>query len=98
MKTKSIFFEDWRDCLRSHYQYVVSVNDHITEPSLRQVLLEAGFTLAEIEEWHEQALQKPPEQIITSTIETGPRMDGFDFEPDPDDTYDDDTYLDDDSL
>lgn len=47
---KSIFYEDWRNCLRAHYMYVIATNDHITEPTLHSVLLRVGFSEDEIKE------------------------------------------------
>lgn len=42
------FYEEWRACLRSHYTFVLEVGDHVTEPSLRGVLFETGFTESEV--------------------------------------------------
>lgn len=53
----NIFFDEWRACLRSHYMHVVRIDDTVTEPSLRQVLFEAGFTESEITELYQAALQ-----------------------------------------
>lgn len=39
----SIFSEEWRDCLRAHYTYVVRMGDQGTEKTLRHVMVEAGF-------------------------------------------------------
>lgn len=47
---RSIFYEDWRECLKSHYTHVISHNDHVTEPTLHNVLLRVGFTEEEIKE------------------------------------------------
>lgn len=56
MARRSVFYEEWRDCLRAHYLYVVRNNDRITEPTLRVVLQDAGITQSEIESWHQEAL------------------------------------------
>ena len=45
---RSIFYEDWRDCLRSHYMYVIHHNDKVTEPTLHKVLQTVGFSEDEI--------------------------------------------------
>ena len=50
MPSTSIFAEEWRDCLRAHYTYVVKMNDRGTEKTLRGVMFEAGFTDAELKE------------------------------------------------
>ena len=50
MAAKSIFADEWRDCLRAHYTYVVRNNDKLTERTLRGVMFEAGFTEAELTE------------------------------------------------
>ncbi len=44
------FHEEWRDCLRAHFLYVIQSGDRVTEPSLGLVMLEAGFTEAELAE------------------------------------------------
>jgi hypothetical protein len=38
----SVFFDEWRACLRAHYIHVLRTGDAITEPTLRQVLLQTG--------------------------------------------------------
>ncbi len=52
---KGVFYEEWRACLRAHYMDVVRTGDSITEPTLRGVLLEAGFSESEINEMAIQA-------------------------------------------
>ena len=47
---RSIFYEDWRECLRAHYMHVVRTQDQITEPTLHGVLLRVGFSEDEIKE------------------------------------------------
>jgi hypothetical protein len=46
----SIFSEEWRDCLRAHYTYVVRMGDQGTERTLRGVMHEAGFGEGELRE------------------------------------------------
>jgi hypothetical protein len=47
----SIFADEWRECLRAHYTYVIRTDDRITERTLRGVMIhEAGFTEAELKE------------------------------------------------
>ncbi|MCC6802238.1 MAG: hypothetical protein IT319_05075 [Anaerolineae bacterium] len=46
----SIFAEEWRDCLRAHYTYVVRMGDQGTERTLRNVMFEAGFGEDEVKE------------------------------------------------
>ena len=53
----SIFVEEWRECLRSHYLHVVRTNDEVTEPTLRDVLIKAGVDHDMIEEWREQGIK-----------------------------------------
>ncbi len=50
MPGKSPFSDHWRDCLRSHYTYVIHQNDIRTERTLRGVLIEVGFREDEIAE------------------------------------------------
>lgn len=40
----SIFSDEWRECLVSHYTHVLRSDDHRTERSLRGVMLDVGFT------------------------------------------------------
>jgi hypothetical protein len=58
IQNQSIFFEEWRACLREHYLHVVRNNDAITEPTLRTVLLETGFTEDEINKLYEIGLEQ----------------------------------------
>ena len=44
----SVFSDEWRDCLRAHYSYVVRTDDKSTERTLRGVMIEAGFREDEI--------------------------------------------------
>lgn len=50
MKQRSVFADEWRECLRAHYMYVVHVGDISTEPTLISVMQEAGFTETELAE------------------------------------------------
>ena len=50
MPGPSPFTDDWRDCLRAHYQQVVRNQDHVTERTLVGVLHEVGFTESEMAE------------------------------------------------
>jgi hypothetical protein len=50
MSGPSPFAEDWRDCLRAHYQQVVRHQDHTTERTLVGVLQRLGFSDAELGE------------------------------------------------
>lgn len=57
-KKRSIFFEEWRDCLREHYHHVLMTYDTVTEPSLHTVLLDSGFSEADIQALRQQALDE----------------------------------------
>ncbi len=50
MPAQSIFADEWRECLRAHYSYVQRLDDKVTERTLRGVMLEVGFTEAELRE------------------------------------------------
>lgn len=50
MPGPSPFAEDWRDCLRVHYQHVIRNQDHTTEGSLTYVLHDIGFSDAQLAE------------------------------------------------
>ena len=54
---RSVFYDDWRICLREHYLHVVRSGDEITEPTLRAVLLNTGFTEDDIEELYGEGLR-----------------------------------------
>ena len=43
-----IFADDWRDCLREQYKYVIQQQDERTERTLTQVLHEVGFSEEEM--------------------------------------------------
>jgi hypothetical protein len=42
------FDQDWRDCLRAHYEFVIREGDVENERSLVTVLLQTGFTQNEV--------------------------------------------------
>jgi hypothetical protein len=46
----SVFGDDWRDCLREQYKYVVQQEDNITKQSLTDVLNSVGFSERELTE------------------------------------------------
>ena len=50
MSGPSPFAQDWRDCLRAHYQQVVRNEDHATERTLVGVLQKLGFEDTELGE------------------------------------------------
>lgn len=43
-----IFADDWRDCLREQYRYVIRQQDKRTEATLTEVLHEVGFSEDEL--------------------------------------------------
>ncbi|MCC6614022.1 MAG: hypothetical protein IT320_11140 [Anaerolineae bacterium] len=55
MKQRSIFAEEWRECLRAHYTHVVRIQDVSTERTLISVMQEAGFSDADLAELRLQA-------------------------------------------
>ncbi len=50
MKRESPFADEWRRCLREHYQYIIREQDRVTERSLLTVLHEVGFADSELAE------------------------------------------------
>lgn len=50
MPNDSIFADDWRDCLKSHYQTVIREQDGRTERTLRGVMFNVGFDEDELNE------------------------------------------------
>lgn len=74
----SPFSEDWRDCLRSHYTYVVRANDTNTIDSLTTVLHQVGFSKDELGEMFVRATMHvddvgedfvPPEEFLVAVTE-----------------------------
>jgi hypothetical protein len=61
MSQSSIFADEWRDCLREHYMYVIRERDEITRPTLTKVMLEAGFTDSELAELRVRATMRADE-------------------------------------
>jgi hypothetical protein len=55
--SRSEFYDEWRICLREHYMHVVRSGDEITEPTLRAVLLETGFTEDDIAAFYDEGLR-----------------------------------------
>ncbi len=55
---QNVFYDEWRDCLAEHYIYVVRTQDHLTEPTLRTILLDTGFTPDEIDKLYDIALNE----------------------------------------
>lgn len=68
MSSRSIFYDDWRDCLRAHFVHVINNNDMLNAVSLRTVLLDTGFTASEIDDLQHSA------QAVTETIEAAEEM------------------------
>jgi hypothetical protein len=46
---KRIFADDWRDCLREQFKYVIRQQDQRTQATLLSVLYEVGFTDDELD-------------------------------------------------
>lgn len=51
----SIFTDEWRDCLREHYKYVIRKQDNVTRKTLEPVLEKMGFREDELRELQVQA-------------------------------------------
>lgn len=67
MSHESAFTDEWRECLREHYRHVIRQQDHVTEPSLHQVLIKVGFTESDLEALKVEALSslvdEPPAHL-----------------------------------
>lgn len=50
MPGESIFADDWRDCLKAHYSYIVHEQDVRTERTLLGVMQDVGFNEDELKE------------------------------------------------
>jgi hypothetical protein len=77
MPGQSIFADEWRDCLKSHYLYVVREQDVRTERTLRGVMHNVGFSEDELNELRVRAtmhvddvgVEFVPDLEILKTIE-----------------------------
>jgi hypothetical protein len=56
-----VFFDEWRQCLREHYLYVVRIGDEGTERTLRQVMKRVHFTDEDLHSFRLEALGESPE-------------------------------------
>jgi hypothetical protein len=56
----SVFFDHWQACLRAHFVYVLRIGDHITEPTLRDVLLQTGQSEADLAALYDDARRLGP--------------------------------------
>jgi hypothetical protein len=79
----SVFSDEWRRCMRIHYQEVVRQNDHITKPSLTEVLNMIGFTDDELRQLYIEATMreednapdfKPDLTLLQSEIRVDPQQ------------------------
>jgi len=70
MKQRSVFAEEWRECLRAHYTHVVRIQDVSTERTLISIMQEAGFS---------------DEDLANLRLQATMHMDDVDadFQPDP---------------
>ncbi|PJF42433.1 MAG: hypothetical protein CUN55_10035 [Phototrophicales bacterium] len=69
-KRRSVFFEEWQDCLYAHYLHVIQTGDEITQPTLEKVLVEAGISLAEIKKWHSEAESSEDTFLVSEPTES----------------------------
>lgn len=102
MTEKSVFSQEWRDCLQAHYMHVVRSGDKVTLPTLTGVMTDAGFSEAELNELYVRATQHVddvpddfvPDEAVVETFQspgedTTPAADS-DESADEDDTPPDD--------
>jgi hypothetical protein len=93
---RSIFFDEWQACLRSHYIHVIRTNDTVTEPTLRAVLLQSGLTEDDLRLLYDEALALGPADpdagIMLDPIAT------LVIEPEADEIYAEEPVLPDDSI
>ncbi len=54
----SVFSDEWRRCMRVHYQHVIRHNDTVTKPTLTEVLHMVGFTEAELNQLYIEATMR----------------------------------------
>jgi hypothetical protein len=53
--SENIFGDDWRECLQAHYVHVIRNRDHVTRPTLRVVMQQAGFDESQMAEMEVRA-------------------------------------------
>ncbi|MFO7321624.1 MAG: hypothetical protein DIU68_007830 [Chloroflexota bacterium] len=58
MSERSIFADEWRDCLRAQYMSVVRNNDQVTLKTLVGVMYEVGFGEEELRELYVRATMR----------------------------------------
>jgi hypothetical protein len=94
---RSIFFEEWQSCLRAHYVHVLRVEDDVTEPSLRHVLLHTGLQADDLDALHaeagiERAIEPPADDLPPETVPLEP-VDELEYdEEDEDDAPPEDEF------
>lgn len=67
-----IFADDWRDCLREQYKYVIQQQDRRTEATLTQMLYEVGFSEDELAALRLQATLRTedmPEDYVPEEVQ-----------------------------
>jgi hypothetical protein len=94
-KADRVFAEDWRDCLREQYRYVVRQQDMHTVATLTEVLYEVGFGSNELAALHREATlhaehrpddivpQAPPSPALTAGVDLPLPLAAVDEEPEP---------------
>lgn len=71
MSVQNPFADEWRECLREHYKYIIREQDRVTERSLLTVMHEVGFDDAELAELRVLATMRAedmPEDYIPEAI------------------------------
>lgn len=102
MSQGSIFADEWRDCLREHYMYVIRERDDITRPTLTKVMFEAGFSEDELAELRVRATMRaddmpddfvPDLDVLEAKIQPVPEIPTVEV-PTPDEIAEDEPSVD----
>jgi len=96
MNQGDLFQQDWHDCLRAHFEYVIRERDALNESSLITVLHEVGYGMEDIASLRTEIaerlglpepIEEAPESLeavpdeIDDSVETTPALSSEDVEP-----------------
>lgn len=90
--SQRIFAQEWRDCLKAHYQYVIRENDGVTLRTLVKVLHAVGFTDDDLSQLRIEATMRAdampddyvPEEVIAQAESAVEAPLVYDVESEPD--------------
>lgn len=78
MSANNPFVDEWRECLREHFKYIIREQDSVTERSLVTVMHEVGFDDAELAELRVLATMRAedmPDDYVPQEVFQSPGVD-----------------------